>query len=106
MKSTEPFKVDFGWIGEIPSDDRLPGESNGHLSFFVYCMQCDRWHSNHLLKCDNENELADLFSRYAKRLKTVLPFKMFDEDFRILAKNTWSDKEYQAERSLRQARSF
>lgn len=101
MKTKSPLKVDFGWIGPIPDDNRKPGESKGHLTFFVDCMSCDRWYDNHLLKCDSEEELEKLFSLYAERLAKSLPFKVYPEDFKILAANTWKDSDYQEARRKR-----
>lgn len=101
MKSKRPFKVDFFWIGSVPDDNRLPGETNGHHTFFIECMSCDRRYNSHLLKCNSEAELAKLFSLYAERLVNVLPFKVFPEDFLALASNTWKDEEYQRARVKR-----
>lgn len=101
MKSKSPFKVDFFWIGMIPDDNRQPGETLGHYSFFVNCMYCDRWYVNHLVKCDSEQELVELFSLYEKRLKDAIPFKLFPEDFVVLASNTWKDPEYQVSRAAK-----
>ena len=107
MTATSQIKVDFDWIGQIPSDimpsgeKRKPGESNGHHLFFNNCMNCDRFASNHQLKCDDEKELALLFARYAERLTDVLPFKMYPEDFEAIAKGTWGDPEYQKARQTK-----
>lgn len=99
MKSSQPIKVDIGWLGVIPNDNRKPGESNGHYTFFVECMSCDRWYDHHLLKCDSEEELVKLYGLYYKRLLGILPFKMYDEDFIKIAENTWKDADYQSARS-------
>lgn len=98
MRSKKSFKVDFDWIGPIPTDDRLPGENKGHFAFFIYCVWCDRWCDNHLLKCNSEDKVSNLFAAYAKRLENILPFKMHIQDFQIIAKNTWNDPEYQHEK--------
>lgn len=101
MKTKARLRVDFGWIGPIPDDNRKPGESKGHLSFFVECMQCDKECDAHQLNCDSEDELITLYELYAERLKKALPFKMFREDFVQLAKNTWNDPAFQAEKGLK-----
>lgn len=105
MTTDRPLNVDFGWIWLIPDDNRKPGESNGHLRFFVECIHCDRWCENHQMKCASEQELVQLFQLYAKRLVDSLPFTMFPEDFVILASNTWNDPEYQAARAAKKKKS-
>lgn len=98
MKATRPLNVKFDWVGAIPDDNRNPGETRGHHTFFVECMSCDRNYNNHLLKCSSEEELIELFTRYAARLVHTMPFKLFKEDFIALAANTWKDPNYQAEK--------
>jgi len=67
-------------------------------------MQCDRYAEGHMFKCDNEEELVQLFRRYSERIDLRgMDFSIQPGDFEQLAKNTWNDTLFQKARTLKKA---
>ena len=60
------LRWDIGWFGTAPTDK--PERATCRQNFFVECMWCDRWHDNHLLKCESEKDMIELYIAYRKRI--------------------------------------
>jgi hypothetical protein len=103
MKTDRPLKFDFGWIGAVPDDTNRSPDWNGHIAWLIYSAQSDRYYTTHLLKCESEAEVAELFRRYAERLRKSggAPFTPLPEDFARIAKNTWADPDFQEARKIK-----
>jgi len=88
------LKWDIGWFGAVPTDE--PERATSRQNFFVYCAWCDRWHDNHLLKCESEKDMIELYKAYRKRINlSKMGFTVTDSDIEAIAERTWKDENFQ-----------
>jgi hypothetical protein len=85
---------DIGWFGTPPTDE--PERATSRQNFFVECMQCDRYSTNHHKKCKTRQDLVDLYRAYRERIDlSGMGFTVTDSDLEAVADTTWADEEFQ-----------
>jgi hypothetical protein len=85
---------DIGWLGGVPTDSAKHAVSR--QNFFVECMWCDRYNTNHTVKCKSKQDLVELYTAYRERIDlSGMGFSIKDSDLEAIAGRTWDDKSFQ-----------